>query len=329
MILAAGLGSRLGQLSLQRPKPMLPICGVPLVRWSVLWLRAQGVREIVINLHHLGHQIEAALGDGKSLGVAIAYSRENEMLLGTGGGLRHARHLLDDGSGTPIVVVNGKILTDLELPEVLFAHKARNAAVTMVLRPMKPGETYGRLRCDSAGHIQELLGTCTPKGGHLSPKMYTGVMVLQPEVLARIPEEGPSCIVRTACKDLFAEEKGLFGHVYSGYWWEHSTAERYLQGVANVLSGQATLAYRENPLTGIHPSAQIHPTAQVAQSVWMGPEVRIGARARIGPHTQLGPGAVIAPGVHVQESIVWGHVRVTSDLRQTIVAGEADQAGAC
>ena len=63
MIFAAGFGTRLGDLTQHRPKPMLPICGAPLVRWAVLWLRAQGVREIVINLHHLGEQILAELGD--------------------------------------------------------------------------------------------------------------------------------------------------------------------------------------------------------------------------------------------------------------------------
>ncbi|MFY0540786.1 nucleotidyltransferase family protein [Nannocystis pusilla] len=143
MILAAGLGTRLGDLSGLRPKPMLPVCGTPLVRWVALWLRSQGVREVVVNLHHLGDQIEAELGDGSKLGMAIAYSREDGEILGTGGALRHARHLLDDGSGAPIVVVNGKILLELELDRVLATHRAAKAEATMVLRPDPEAERWG------------------------------------------------------------------------------------------------------------------------------------------------------------------------------------------
>src|SRR5690606_24581561 len=101
--------------------------GTPLVKWAVLWLRHQGIRELVINLHHLGDQIEAALGNGNALGVDIQYTREDGMILGTGGGLRNARSLLDDGHGTPIVVLNGKILMDLALEPVLRLHQGAEA----------------------------------------------------------------------------------------------------------------------------------------------------------------------------------------------------------
>ncbi len=320
MILAAGLGSRLGQLSVQRPKPMLPICGTSLVRWSVLWLRAQGVREIVINLHHLGEQIEEDVGDGSKLGVAIAYSREREQLLGTGGGLRQARSLLDDGRGTPIVVVNGKILTDLDLVQVLAQHRQRGAEVSLVLRTLARTETFGRLRCAPNGAIHELLGTCRPGGETLQPRMYTGVMAIQPHVLDLVPATGPSCIVRTACRTLFEQGSGLFGHVSQAYWWEHSTAERYLQGIFNVLSGRANLRHREYPLTGIDPTADIDPSAEVDGPVWIGPGVRVGAGCRIGPFVQIGAASTIAPGTYIRRSVVWSNTHVDSDLEGEVVA---------
>jgi len=134
MILAAGFGTRLGALTSQRPKPMLPIAGAPLVRWNVLWLRHQGVREIVINLHHLGEQIEAELGDGSALGVDIQYSYERDQILGTGGGLRKVRSQLDRGDGLPILVLNGKILFELSLGELLATHRRVGSEATMVLR---------------------------------------------------------------------------------------------------------------------------------------------------------------------------------------------------
>ncbi|MCH9684162.1 MAG: NTP transferase domain-containing protein, partial [Deltaproteobacteria bacterium] len=90
MILAAGFGTRLGPITQRRPKPMLPVCGSPLVRWAVRWLVHHGVHDITINLHHLGEQIEAELGDGQALGARIQYSPEHGQILGTGGGLRQA-----------------------------------------------------------------------------------------------------------------------------------------------------------------------------------------------------------------------------------------------
>src|SRR5262245_42821527 len=111
MILAAGFGTRLGALSDERPKPLLPVAAVPLIRYVVALLRGHGIHEIVINLHHRGDLIEADLGDGAALGVRIAYSRE-ETILGTGGGIKRALPLLapEGDTAEPFFVVNGKIL---------------------------------------------------------------------------------------------------------------------------------------------------------------------------------------------------------------------------
>jgi NDP-sugar pyrophosphorylase family protein len=315
MILAAGYGTRLGELTQVRPKPMLPICGAPLVRWGVLWLRAQGVREIVINLHHLGEQIADELGDGSQLGVAIAYTHEEGQILGTGGGLREARSLLDDGAETPIVVVNGKILTDLELAPVLAAHRTRAAEATMVLRPDAEGIWGGSLAADEReGTLATFLGQ-TRAGAQPGPAMmFTGVHVIQPRFLDRVPAQGEQCIVRTAYRGLFNEDRGIDVHVHRGYWWEHSTVPRYLQGIANVLDGRAHLPWAERPLVGVDPTAILGAGAVIDAKAFIGQGATIGAGATIGPHTQIGAGAVVAAGVRVERAAVWPGATVASDL---------------
>lgn len=320
MILAAGLGTRLGGLSAVRPKPMLPVCGAPLVRWVALWLRAQGVREVVVNLHHLGDQIEAELGDGAGLGMAIAYSREDGQILGTGGALRHARGLLDDGSDAPIVVVNGKILLELELARVLAEHRKNGAEATMVLRPDPEAERWGSLRVGDDGEVVGLLKALRPGAEAAAPLMFTGVQVLQPRFLDRIPAEGPQCVIRTATTSLFKEGRGLFGAVTRDYWWEHSTVQRYLQGVANVLEGRVRLPFAERPLQGAAASARICAGANVDSAAWIGEGVEIGAGAQIGPRCQIGDGAVIAPGVRLRDTIVWDGVRVTADAEHAVLS---------
>lgn len=323
MILAAGFGTRLGELTALRPKPMLPICGAPLVRWSVLWLRAQGIREIVINLHHLGEQIEAELGDGAALGVAIAYSHEEGLILGTGGGLRQARPLLDDGHGTPIVVVNGKILTDLALAPLLAQHAARDSEATMVLREDREGVWGGELALGPEGKLATFLGKRRPglADAQVGPRMmFTGVHVISPRLLDRVPPQGEQCIVRTAYRALFETEQGIDAWVHRGYWWEHSTIERYLEGLANVLEGRVALPWAEQPLVGVDPSAELGPGVQLVQPVRIGANARIGAGAKLGPCVEIGAGAQVAAGVRVERSCVWPGAKVEADAVATVVA---------
>jgi len=320
MILAAGFGTRLGELTQHRPKPMLPICGAPLVRWAVMWLRAQGIREIVVNLHHLGEQIEAELGDGSALDCAIAYSREHGQILGTGGGLRQAKALLDDGRGSPIVVVNGKILVDLALAPVLAAHRERAAEATMVLRPDAEGIWGGKLAADpGTGKLATFLGR-TRAGAEPGPEMmFTGVHVIQPAFIDRVPPEGEQCIVRTAYKQLFDDPRGIDVHAHHGYWWEHSTVARYLQGIANLLDGEAELPWAERPIVGVDPSAELGPEVSLDARIHVGPGAKIGAGARLGPHVQIGAGARVGAGVSLERAAVWPGASAERDLSGGVV----------
>jgi mannose-1-phosphate guanylyltransferase len=324
MILAAGFGTRLGALTQLRPKPMLPVCGAPLVRWAVLWLRHHGVREIAINLHHLGDQIEAELGDGRALGVSIAYSHEEGLILGTGGGLRHARALIDDGRDTPIVVVNGKILVDLDLRAVIERHLAVGAEATMVLRPDPEAERWGSFRLAEDGRIVRMLGLGGETAADASSEalMFTGVHVLRPRFLDRIPPEGEQCIVRTAYRSLFDEGRGLYGFSTDRYWWEHSTTERYLEGVFNVLDGRVALPYAPQPVIGVHPSARIHPDARVIDPVFIGADVSVGAGAIVGPHVQLGEGVRVEPGARIERCVVWERAVVDGEHERRVLTAE-------
>ncbi len=322
MILAAGFGTRLGELTQLRPKPMLPICGAPLVRWSVLWLRHHGVREIVINLHHLGEQIRDELGDGSALGVSIAYSPEH-LILGTGGGLREARSLLDDGSGAPILVMNGKIMLDLDLGELMSFHRERGAEATMVLRRDAEGVWGGSLGVDDRGRLVRLLGEMAPgfEERDVPQLMFTGVHVLEPRFLDRVPPEGEQCIIRTAYTQAFRHEQSVYGLETHQYWWEHSTPARYLEGLRNVLDGKVELPYAERPLRGVDPGAVMAPDAVIEDPVWIGPGVHVGAGARVGPYVQLGAGAVVEAGAEIRRSIAWPGAVVAGRVEDAVIAG--------
>ena len=320
MILAAGFGTRLGELTRLRPKPMLPVCGAPLVRWAARWLAHHGVRDAVVNLHHMGEQIEAELGDGSDLGLSIQYSHEEGMILGTGGGLRKARPMLDPGDGTPIVVVNGKVLMDLDLDALLERHRSSGAEATMVLRQDEDMSRWGTpLHMDrDDGRLVSLLGEELENASPAPPMMFTGVHVFQPHFLDRIPPEGEQCVIRTAYRELF-RERGVFAHETDGYWWEHSTPERCIQGVANVLDGKARLEYAPGQVRGVDPGARVDPAATIVDPVWIGPGAHVEAGATVGPHVQLGAGARVREGRTVRRSILWEGAEAAEDLEDRVI----------
>src|ERR687891_135045 len=120
MILAAGYGTRLWPLTIDRAKPAIPFMGRPLVGYVAEYLARYGFRDIVVNLHHSPESVREALGDGSRFGVRLHYVEEPE-ILGTSGALDNARSLLE---GDTFVVVNGKIITDIDLTSAMNTHKS-------------------------------------------------------------------------------------------------------------------------------------------------------------------------------------------------------------
>ncbi len=153
MVLAAGQGTRLRPITDRMPKALVPVAGRPMIEFALLLLRRYGVRDIVINLHHFGTQIEDHLGDGQRFDVNISYSHETE-LLETGGGLLKAKAFLQDDT---FIVINTDALIDVDLAAVLNDHRQNHAAATLVLRPDVDADRYGSIDIDADGRICRFL----------------------------------------------------------------------------------------------------------------------------------------------------------------------------
>src|SRR5207247_3525289 len=157
MVLAAGRGTRLRPLTDTTPKPLLPVAGRPFLEHILEFLRAGGIREVVLNLHHLGRRIEEHLGDGARFGLRLRYSWENP-ILDTGGGIKRAEPLL---AGEPFVVVNGDSLLELHLEDVVAFHQARGALATMVVRPDPEAACYGLIELETDDRVRRVVGPRT------------------------------------------------------------------------------------------------------------------------------------------------------------------------
>ncbi len=293
MLLCAGLSTRLGKLGADRPKPMLPVCGVPILAYGIANLVAHGITEIVVNTHHRAELIRAEIGDGTRFGAHITYIHELA-ILGTGGGLKHALPLLDpDGRDEPFISMNGKLIFDLDIAALVTAYRAAGEILGMMVVKRVPDATaWGAVEVARDGRITNILG----EGEH----MFCGVHVTRPSVMARLPDGECDSIRQGYLPWLRAGEPVLAYEHRDGYFAEHSTPERYLASNWALLDGQA-LRHPPAPLVGVDPSARVHRDAQLRHPV------RICADAEVGPVT-VGPHVVIGDGA-----------RVDSDLANTIV----------
>ena len=231
IILAAGYGTRLWPLTVDRTKPAIPFLGKPLVGYVAEYLGRYGCREVVVNLHHRPESVRAALGDGSRFGVHLEYIEE-ETILGTSGAMDNARHLLE---GETFFAVNGKIVTDIDLTKALETHRRTDALATLVLLPNARRERFSIVETRD-GLITGFGGMPAPLSADESeqadeadvPLMFTGIQILEPRIFDYIPHGVFSHSVTDVYPQAIAQDERIVAHIASGRWYELSTIPRYL-----------------------------------------------------------------------------------------------------
>ena len=319
LVLAAGLGTRLGPLSDERPKPHVPVCDIALIRYAVALLAGHGIVDIAVNLHHKGELIEQELGTGADLGVHVTYSREPE-ILGTGGGIVRLADFLTDGGDEDFFVVNGKILVDADLHAMKARHHRTGAVATMLLKEVPDAEKWGAVETDPDGRVLRIIGQ-GQRGEARHTAMFTGIHLVSPRLVARLPEHGESDSIRDGYLPALRDGERIEGMLLSGYFQEHSTPKRYLDGNLNALYGRATLRYAPGALVGVDPSARVD--GKVEGPVRIGPGAIVEAGAHVGPGVVLGRGARARAGVRLERVVVWDGAVVERDLSDAIVTQHA------
>ncbi len=244
MVLAAGQGTRLRPATDSRPKALVPVAGRPMIDYALLLLRHYGIKDIIINLHHFGEQIENRLGDGRALGLKISYSREQE-LLDTGGGLLQAKAFLQDGA---FIVINTDALIDLNLAALIGFHMQRNAAATLVLRADERADEYGSMDIDPSGRICRFLDSKAPikPDGAVRKLMFTGVQILDPKVFAYMADGGKTrkfSTTKHTYPRMLSNGERLYGFPFDGYWQDLGTPARIREAELKLQNGEARLHF--------------------------------------------------------------------------------------
>lgn len=238
MILAAGLGTRLRPITDNIPKSIIPIGDKTLIEYLLILLKKYGIGDIVINLHHLGEKIEGALGDGGRFGLRINYSKE-DIILGTGGGIKKVQSFLSDSA---FLVINGDILVDLDLHDLIEFHQRHKGTATMVLRGNDNPDLYGPVKIDKSARIRQILDRPVWSGKDLSSYMFTGIHLIEPRIFQYIPDAQYYSII-DAYIEMIMKNEGIYGYIMKGSWTEVGTIEGYRKIEDDYKRGLLKLSY--------------------------------------------------------------------------------------
>ena len=338
LILAGGEGTRLRPLTTTVPKPVVPLVDRPFIMFMLDWLRRHGVDDVVMSCGHLASGVRNVLGDGSAIGLRLRFVEEPRPL-GTGGALKFAEDLLEDR----FLMLNGDVLTDLDITAQVAQHERTGARATLALTPVDDPSNYGLVRTTPEGVVTEFVEK--PSADQIDTRnISAGCYVLEREVLDLLEPEQPASIERDVFPRLVGD--GLFGYVGRGYWLDIGTPERYLEGTFDILEGtvESPVAMGDGFLSvasDVENAGRIIPSALVMGGCRIGRDARIGGRVVLESGVSIGAGssverAVVLQGTEIGENctlsgcIVGGGVRIGDNTRieGLAVVGEGVTIGA-
>lgn len=306
-LLAAGFGSRLRPLTERLPKPLVPVCGVPMLDYVLAHCAFFGLQRVVVNAHYKPERIEEWAREQPS-SVSVTVSIERPDILGTGGGLKHVASIL----GEQVVVLNGDVLCDVDLGALQSAIPVGGAAMVLRAHQRDATDKYGIVATDQEDRVIDLkkMAVTDPVGTTRWDSHFTGIHGLDRRVLDRVPS-GFGCIVRTAYLEL-VPERTLVAVRHEGVWLDVGDPHAYLETNLAVLRGQVVLHL--DPMQRAEwwtRGGESHPVwaTDMAGAVWLGKAISLGENVRL-EDVVVGDGATIPEGSELNECIVWAGATV-------------------
>jgi NDP-sugar pyrophosphorylase family protein len=284
---------------------VVPVLDRPFLRFQLDLLRKAGIVDIVLCVAFRPEKIRAILGDGENDGVRLTYILESTPL-GTGGAVKNA----EGGLGERVVVMNGDVLADMDLHEVLGLHENTGASATIVLHPVDNPSAYGLVETHADGRVQRFVEK--PKAEEITTnKINAGLYVLETRTLSLMPKGVPYSIERGYFPSLIASGERVQAHTHAGYWIDIGTHEKYLQVHLDLLSGRFPHSIRASPHGRgfVDRTATIDPTAVLDGTFYVGPGSHVGPGSRIEDGTTLTANVRVL-GATVRRSVVWGGTEI-------------------
>ncbi|HEX6488356.1 MAG TPA: sugar phosphate nucleotidyltransferase [Candidatus Dormibacteraeota bacterium] len=312
VVMAGGEGSRLRPLTSQRPKPLVPVGGRPIMEHILLLLRKHQARDVIATLQYLGASIRNHFGDGSDYGVRLTYSVEDSPL-GTAGSVK----LVEDELTETFLVISGDALTDIDLTAAVRFHKEQKALATIVLKPVPNPLEYGVVVTDEQQRVQRFLEK--PSWGEVfSDLANTGIYVLEPEVFAYFERDAVVDWASDVFPRLLSDGKPVYGWIADGYWEDVGTHAAYLKANFDCLEGKVKVELPAAGRTGsawVAEDAEIAADARIEGPCLIGPGSRIRPGAFINGPTVIGSYCTVDGSTKISNSVVWDHSYIGENCR--------------
>lgn len=318
ILMAGGEGTRLRPLTMHTPKPLIPICGKPVMQHMIEKLKEHGLTDIIVTLHYLADEIINYFEDGSEFGVSISYSVEEEPL-GTAGSIKKIQSRLDE----TFLIVSGDALADFDFTDIIRRHKLSGAMASIVLCKVENPLEYGVTITDEDSNIIKFIEKPT-WGEVFSDTVNTGIYCLEPEIL-NFMEEGR---VYDFSNDIFSKmlqnKIPIHGCISDGYWCDIGNINQYVQATHDLLSGHVDTTLdgkeiKENIRVGEH--CEIDPSAQLQAPIILGKNCKVEAGAVIRGYSVIGDNCIISSGAVIERSILLSNIYVGkfSQVRGSII----------
>jgi mannose-1-phosphate guanylyltransferase len=315
VILVGGQGTRLRPLTSTVPKPVVRLVDRPFIAFMLEWLRGHGIDDVIMSCGFLADSVREVLGDGSQLGIRLRFVEEPEPR-GTAGALKLAEPMLDER----FLMLNGDVLTDIDLTAQIAQHEASGARATLALVPVSDPSAYGVVILREDRSVSEFVEKPSP-GTVDSNLISAGAYVLEREILDLVAPDRNVSIEREVWPRLI--EHGLYGFSSDSYWLDIGTPERYLQGTFDILEGNVETAVRErlgSDWIAIEDGAQAH--GKVAPPALLERGVQVAAGAHVGSLVVLARDVSVGAGSTVERAVVLEGTQIGEgcELRECIVA---------
>ena len=310
LILAGGKGTRLRPLTIYTPKPITLLMNRPFLLYQIESLLCAGITDITLSLNYQPNKIEDLLGDGAEFGVNLNYAVEPSPL-GTAGAYKFA----EDKIRETTVVLNGDVLTDVDLSDVIKFHREKQAAATIVLTPVENPTAYGLVETDNENRVLRFREKPKPEelAGLTTNNINAGIYILEPEVLQMIPKGEKYMFEYGVFPDLLKQEKAFYAYILQkNYWRDIGNPQSYLEAHHDFLSGKIKNFKIEKSRK---PSGSF-----TCQNSIFGENCVIKNGARI-VNSVLGTGVHVEEKAVIENSVIWSHTHIenSAEIKNAVI----------
>lgn len=321
--MAGGFGTRLKPLTINRPKPMVPVANRPIMEHIVELLRGHGITDLISILYFQPEHITAHFGDGSAFGVQMQYVTADADY-GTAGAVRNADQLIGE---EPCLVISGDVLTDFDLTLAIREHEERGADATIALTSVDNPLAFGIVIVDrTSGRIVRFLEKPT-WGEVFSDTINTGIYILEPGALARVPQRTNFDFSKDLFPKMLRESAGLYGHIAQGYWRDIGNLDEYRRAHQDVLARRVKLTLhgetseRDGVVVALDRDASLGENVELSGTVIIGRNARVGAGVTL-DDVIIGRDCQIEDGAELRHVVLWEgcHIGKNSRVHEGVCA---------